>query len=237
MNVPISRWGKQVFTDVLHLFYPKLCMACEQSLPLKSDLLCVSCSFELPKTNFHFMAQNQLTEQLWGRIPIHHGSAYYYFTKNSGVQNMIHSLKYQNRPDIGEYLGEAHGKSLRESPFYQKIDAIVPVPLHWKKLKKRGYNQALMYAKGLATAFEKPVEELISRTESTSTQTKKSRLHRFQNVEHVFDLVDRFTTASKHFLLVDDVMTTGATLEACAQKILQNQDCKVSVATIAYASR
>ncbi len=170
----------------------------------------------------------------WGRTNIHSASALYLFNKGSKVQHLIHQLKYRGKKEIGVSLGNYYGRELKASPLFSSVAIVVPVPLHAKKLKKRGYNQSETFAQGLAESLE--VEngmDMLVRTHSSQTQTKKSRFDRWKNVEEIFQVTTPEKLEGKHVLLVDDVVTTGSTLEACANKILEVKDTKVSVATIA----
>ncbi len=162
----------------------------------------------------------------------------YYFAKGGKVQHLLHQLKYKGIKEIGIYTGKLYGVTLKKSPFYTDVDVIIPVPLHPKKQRKRGYNQSEMFACGLAEAFSKPYDiKTLVRTYASETQTKKSRFRRWENVKEIFALKDHQHMINKHILLVDDVVTTGATLEACANMLLQIPGVKVSIATIACAIR
>ena len=229
---------KQLLTPVLDLwalFFPKLCMACNGNMRKGKDVICLYCKQRLPETNFHLQEENPMAEHFWGRVPISYATAFYYFSKGTKVQNLIHQLKYGNRPWIGECLGNWYGKILLESEYLNQIEVIVPVPLHKKRRRQRGYNQSGVFGKGLSYSMERPFSNALVRNSYTTTQTKKSRLERFANVETAFEVVDLEAVKGKHVLLVDDVITTGATLEACAAKLLECEGTKVSVATIAMA--
>ncbi len=221
--------------DFWALFYPKLCMACNGNMRRGKDVICLFCKRKLPKTDYHLVAENPMAEHFWGRVPIHHAAAYYYFSKGTKVQNLVHQLKYGNRPWVGECLGKWYGTDLMESEYLCDVEVIVPVPLHKKRRRLRGYNQSEVFAKGLAYSMKKPLVNALKRNMHTTTQTKKSRLERFANVETAFEIVDLEAVHGKHVLLVDDVVTTGATLEACAAKLLECEGTSVSLATIAIA--
>ena len=219
------------------LFYPRLCLSCEKNITPDKDALCISCQVKLPKTGFHLEKENAFTDRFWGRIKIESGSAFYHFSKGGKVQHLIHNLKYKGKSEVGIKLGNLYGKILKKSDFYKNVDTIIPVPLHPKKELKRGYNQSDMFAKGLAETMEVEwKKDVLVRTKMTQTQTKKSRIERLENVKDVFELKNRDVLKSKHILIVDDVLTTGATLEACATKILEIPNTKVSLATIAFAN-
>lgn len=222
-----------------HLLYPELCVACGSSLPSSvQQCFCFKCRAQITQTDFHTAKENEMTQRLWGRLPIESASALYYFVKKSPVQWALHHLKYSNQPEIGKRLGRLLGRELSKSPHFQTVDAIVPVPLHPTKERQRGYNQSMAFAQGLAESMQIPIlgDVLIRRT-STASQTQKHRLERFQSVGEVFDNKRLTAAHGKHILLVDDVLTTGATLESCGNLLLQAPGLKLSVATIAVAVR
>ena len=232
------RYQLRIFEDFLALLYPRLCLACEKNIPPRWDVICITCQHFLPKTKFHLERENPFTEHFWGRVPIHAGASLYHFVKGGRTQELIHKLKYNGKREVGIKLGHLYGRALKSSPYFSKIDLIIPVPLHPRKEKIRGYNQSSMFAMGLSETMEIPWSgRILLRTEMTTTQTKKSRLERLENVREAFHLKNPKTVRGKHLLLVDDVMTTGATLEACAEKILEAESAKVSFATIAFAQR
>lgn len=223
---------------LIDLLYPRLCLACQDHLPQKSQDLCLTCSYQLPKTNQHQYEENAFTERFWGKLKIHVGASYLYFSKHGIVRNLIHALKYQGQQQVGIFLGEAFGKQLKTSPHFQHIDFIIPVPLHPKKKHQRGYNQSELFGIGLANSLEIPLlTNALIKHQHTETQTTKHRMDRFGNVEHTFKVHNKEKIAGKHILLVDDVMTTGATLEACGQCLFQEGHIgKLSMATIAMAN-
>jgi len=222
-------------TDFFGLFFPELCVVCNKNLFVQEKLICTKCLYELPKTNFHNELENPVAQLFWGRAKIEFATAYFYFNKGSQYQEMMHHFKYHGKKEIGFVLGKSFGLQLKESPF-NDIDIIIPVPLHPKKQKKRGYNQSDWIAMGLAHSLNKvaDIENLI-RSVATATQTRKSRFERWQNVENIFVIKDPSKIEGKHILLVDDVVTTGSTLEACANVILEIKNTKVSIAALAVA--
>lgn len=190
----------------------------------------------MPESNFHFLKNNAFTDKFWGRVDLHAGAPLYFFSKESHVQNMIHQLKYGGKSEIGVILGRKFGASLARSPLFCEVDLIVPVPLHIKKERIRGYNQSAMFAQGLSESMKRPHKpDALKRVVHSQSQTKKSREERLHNVGEAFEVRDAKLMAGKHILLVDDVLTTGATLETCANKILELPDTKLSMATIAMA--
>lgn len=225
--------------DFLHLFFPELCVACRETLLKHENTLCTSCYVDLPKTNFHQLKGNEAERIFYGRVPIDSVASYYFFNQGSRVQELLHQLKYKNQPKAGEIVGEWYGKELLSTETFASADFIVPVPLHPKKLKQRGYNQAEHFAIGLSRTIGIPVvTHWLVRSNSNETQTKKSKFSRWEGVESIFSFNPNKGVSGKHFLLVDDVLTTGATLEACASAMFKfEKDIKISLVTIAYAQR
>jgi ComF family protein len=226
----------QLLDDFLSLFYPSVCYACGSSLFQQEEIICTSCLYHLPRTNFHRDPENPVAQTFWGRISVHSATSYYYFSKKGNVQHLLHHLKYKGRKEIGVYIGRQFGYELKEADLFKTSEVIIPVPLHPKKLKKRGYNQSEQFAFGLASAMniELDVSSLI-RCKPSETQTKKSRFRRWENVKDIFTITPGAKLAGRHILLVDDVITTGATLEACAEALFKIPSIKLSIATIAYA--
>ncbi|MCB9080979.1 MAG: ComF family protein [Lewinellaceae bacterium] len=223
--------------DLLALFFPELCLACGEITPPRGTLLCTTCLADLPFTHDHQQAENPFAERFWGRLPIQGGAAFLHFTKKGKVQGMLHQLKYHGRQDLGHYLGRWYGRELQKTPPFDTIDCIVPIPLHPRKLRQRGFNQSACFAQGLADSWNLPCAlDAVIRTQHTASQTRKSRLARFENVAEAFAIADPDILRGKHVLLVDDVLTTGATLEACGARILAlGADTRLSLATIARA--
>lgn len=225
----------QLTDDFMQFFFPDLCVACGQILNKPEKVLCAHCFLHIPRTGFHKDADNPVSQLFWGRVKIEHAASFFYFNKGSAYQPLVHKLKYKGRSDIGIEMGKAFGAELRKSVF-ALADIIIPVPLHPKKLKKRGYNQSEMIAKGLSLALHIPVNtKSLFRGEATETQTRKSRFDRFRNVEGKFLTNATGELEGKHIILADDVVTTGSTLEACAIAILEIKDTKVSILTLAVA--
>jgi ComF family protein len=222
--------------DLLGLFYPHLCPACWLNQPPQGELLCTKCSFHLPQTNYHLEAQNPFTERFWGRLPLETGAALFHFNKGGKTQRLIHQLKYKGRKDIGIRLGERYGHYLNKVSHFQEIERIIPVPLHPKKLWLRGYNQSAAITEGLSQSMGIPhLPHGLQRVNHAETQTRKSRMERMNNVLNNFVVNQPGEIAGCHVLLVDDVMTTGATLEACGQKILELENTRLSLLTLAIA--
>lgn len=227
----------QPIRNLADLFYPRLCLACQKNLVSVETSICIHCNYNLRPTNYHTITPNPVLERFWGRVELEHAAAAYSFSKGGLLQQLIHQLKYENKPQIGLELGKMYGEALKNTAPYSTVDYIIPVPLHPKKKHLRGYNQAAMLAKGLALSMEKQwSSDYLIRIDNTETQTKKSRLDRFSNVENAFSINNEKAIEGKHLLLVDDVITTGATLEACAQTLLRIPHVKVSVVAVALAS-
>jgi ComF family protein len=222
--------------DGLHLFYPHLCIGCGTDLLEKNNLLCYQCIEDLPKTHFENINNNPVEKLFYGRLNIESAYSEFYFSKGHTLQHLIHELKYKGNTDIGFYLGELMGYSLMNSSRFSSIDIIIPLPMYRDKEIKRGYNQATILSKGISNVFQIPVDEKsVSRNKATATQTRKDRTERWLNVDQSFIINDRKAIEGKHILLVDDVITTGATLEACGNIILQIPNTQLSIATLAQA--
>ncbi len=220
---------------VTGLFFPRICPACRDLLNINEKVLCIKCISEFPYTNFHLDADNEMAKLFWGRVMIENAASFFYFRKGSPYQHIIHEIKYHNQKKLGKDMGRWFGCELKNTPF-SDADIIVPVPIHYSKLKKRGYNQSELIADGLSEAINLPVEpKALIRTVNTDTQTRKSRYERWTNVEGIFKVISPHKLRGKHILLVDDVVTTGATLEACASAVLAVENTKVSVLTLACA--
>lgn len=199
-------------------------------------IICTDCRFNLPFTNFHLQPDNIVARQFWGKVNLEAAYATYYFAKGGKVQNLMHHFKYKGMQQIGIILGEIAGTQLVKNEVFKTVDIIIPVPLHKKRLKQRGYNQSACFANGLAKKLGAAVDETsLIRAKATETQTHKSRFSRFENMQEVFAITDPEKLINKHVLLVDDVVTTGSTLEACAVQLLKIEGLKLSIATIAYA--
>lgn len=227
-----------ILSPLVHLFYPHNCIGCGSDIVEKENVLCLECINDLPHTNFAIHANNPVEKIFWGRIPITAGMSEFYFSKSSIIQNCIHEFKYRGNRKVGLYLGKMMGKSLLNSNRYLKIDMLIPLPLFTEKEFKRGFNQSSILCAGIHEILNIPViTKNVIRIVHTETQTKKGRTERWENVEKSFAVLDPESLKEKHILLVDDVITTGATLEACGAEILKVEGVQLSIATLAIATR
>lgn len=222
--------------DFWAMIFPEFCVACQNSIMKGEGQICTNCRFSLPFTDYHLRAENEFTLKLAAKLPLVYGLAYLKFTKSSRVQRILHALKYEGNQEIGELLGHWYGVILKENNFEGVFDVIIPVPLHPSKLKKRGYNQSDCIAKGLSTGLGiKWSSEILIRTKATESQTKKNRIERWLNVADIFTVTNPQLIENQHILLVDDVVTTGSTLESCWQALEKAGAKKVSVGALAAA--
>ena len=227
----LSTWIDPVFW----LYFPKNCPACGRPLRLFGANICGRCSQNLPETHFFEAPNNPIEKIFYGRLPIQTGAAAWYFHKNSALQALLFQLKYKSNKEVGLFIGKQMGALLAASERFASIDALVPVPLHPQALSKRGFNQAALICEGIGQVWHKPVlTGAIARTKHTSTQTKQTRAERWDNMENAFTIKDPTSIKGKHLLIIDDVITTGATIEACGKTLLSIAGVKVSVAAAAY---
>ncbi|NLL27174.1 MAG: ComF family protein [Bacteroidales bacterium] len=227
-----------VFNSLLKLFYPELCSGCGQSLLRGEKTICLSCMLKIARTDYHTFSDNPVAKLFYGKINIKNATTMCFYDKGGLMQHLLHQLKYRNNFNVGLFLGKQLGKCLSEAELYKDIDVIIPIPLHKKKLKKRGYNQSKIIADGFVQAFPLPIyEDVLVRIEFTETQTKKNRWDRYQNVKDMFAINNPEKIEGKHVLLIDDVITTGATIEACAKHLLSVDGVQVSIASIASPAR
>ncbi|MBN8787473.1 MAG: ComF family protein [Terrimonas sp.] len=229
---------KAIVNSVSHLLFPHLCNGCGSDLLDDKHLLCTKCYDHLYKTNFELLPDNTVEKTLWGRLACSAATSQYYFSKGSVLQHLVHQFKYKSNKDIAVYLGKCMGETLREANRFNAIDAIIPLPLFPDKQRKRGYNQAALLCEGIASVMQIPViYNVVHRIRYTETQTHKTRMERWQNVEGVFITKEQSIVQNKNLLLVDDVITTGATIEACGNAILEDiPGVKLNIAALAYAN-
>ena len=226
---------QEIIQGISHLFFPHICAGCGSDLPSEQQFLCTHCFHELPHTNFDRFPGNPVEKIFWGRVPVISATAHYFFSKRSALQQVMHQFKYQGNQKIGIYFGRLMGESICNSGRFNSINAVIPLPLHPSRQKKRGYNQAGILSEGIAEIMQLPVlHHAITRVLATETQTHKSRINRWQNIEGKFQLTGSENINNMHLLLVDDIITTGATLDACANTLLQERNVQVSIAALAY---
>ena len=227
-----------MLSDLFSLVYPDICHACEESLYSGEKTLCTSCLYHLPKTHYHLEYNNPVMRHFFGRADVAAAASLYFFDKGGKVQRLIHQLKYKGEQEVGVFLGKYYGAELCSSASFSPVDIILPVPLHPTKKARRGYNQSELFAEGLALGMQKKLNtDSLKRIRHSSTQTRKARYERWENVWGIFKVVKPENLEGKHILLADDVITTGATLEACAEVLLQIPGAKVSVVSIACSIR
>ena len=225
-----------ILNDFFSLLFPTYCLGCTGPLARGENVLCTGCLADLPKTNYHYFTENPVFSKLAGRLPLSFGSAFLKFRKGGMVQRLLHELKYNNHPEIGVRLGQAFGHDLLQRGFQSKFDGIIPVPLHFSRRRQRGYNQSAAFAEGLSEALGIWHDDSISiRQHATSSQTRKSRADRWANVEDMFSIRNASAILDKRILLVDDVITTGATLEACGSHLISAGCRSLGIACIADA--
>jgi len=218
------------------LFFPHICCGCGTDLLTPYSIFCIYCLGSMPLTGFEAHAGNPVEKNFWGRADIHAASAHLYFTKDSAVQQSLHRFKYKGRKEIGRYFGRRAGQALKKSGRFENCQLILHLPLHVSREKTRGYNQAAVLGEGISEIMQIPViSNALLRISGTATQTHKNRIQRWQNMANKFRVVQPEQLRGKHILLVDDVITTGATLEACAQTLLRVEGVSLSIATLAYS--
>jgi len=220
--------------DLLGIFFPKLCIGCNKPLLKNEEFICTHCYFHLPATKYHLQKENPLEKIFWGRVKIERAFSFLFFRKGNITQYVLHELKYKGNKELGKYIGKIYAEKLKGC--IGDIEAVAAIPLHKSKLLKRGYNQSDFFAEGLSCFLNiENASTALTRNIATETQTKKSRYERWENVNSIFNVSDISALKDKHVLLVDDVITTGATIEACANELIQSANCKISVASIAVA--
>lgn len=225
---------KEFFKKINYLIFPDLCLACLQEAALDGALFCVRCIYHLPESDMHLKLENQFTERLIGIQGIETGSSHYIFYEGGAVGEIIHKIKYRSRKDIAKELGKKFGKRLIQSAYYQDIDFLIPVPLHRKRYQKRGFNQSEELCRGLSDTMDVVLErENLIRIRYTETQTKLNKAERQKNLKGAFTVKDPKVLEGKHVLLVDDVLTTGATIEECCSELRQIKNLRISVVTLA----
>jgi len=232
---PTRKYNFDWMQDVSHLLFPNPCAVCHTSLHRTENLLCLQCEKKLPRTHFHRLEENVVTQKFKVRLPLQHATAFLDFKKGNAAQELLHQLKYDGRQELGLLLGRLFAKDLLTDG-YPLSDLIIPLPLHPEKEKLRGFNQSVVISMGMSEILEIPVDKIaLKRLVANTTQTRKARYERWENVSDIFEVVDHDALLGRHIWLIDDVVTTGATLEACGRKLLAAGVRKLSILTLATA--
>jgi ComF family protein len=225
-----------LWDDFISLLFPRLCYGCGNHLMRNENLICTECYVVIPRTGYHTREENPVAQLFWGRCQIEKAATFSYYNKGSRIRTLIHNLKYKGIKEIGFELGRIYGQSLKSSGFTDEIDLIIPVPLHRSKKRMRGFNQSEVISNGIADVTGLPVDiKSLVRATVSETQTRRSRYERWTNVEGIFCVSDPDGLRGKHVLLVDDVITTGSTIESCANELIKVDGVKVSVVALAFA--
>lgn len=223
--------------SLLQLFYPTPCAACDSNLTTGETFLCTNCRHDLSFFENNNFKNNHLQKVFLGKVPFTYAGAFFMFQKHGKVKKLIHKLKYKGQQEIGTHIGKWWGNQLKETQIFNGIDYIIPVPLHKKKQRKRGYNQLTTFGKAVGNELRVPlVEDILIRKSATKTQTYKNRFERFLNTSTIFELTNLDVFKNKHVLLIDDVITTGATIESCSKELLKTDHIKISILAIAFTS-
>jgi ComF family protein len=235
-NIKICSFTRmQWLSDLGSLIYPRICAGCANSLFKHEYLVCNHCYVSLPKTNYHLSPENPVQKIFYGRADVKFAASFLLFQKKGSVQKMLHAIKYRSKPEVGRLLGKWYGADLKKTGSCASCDYIIPVPLHPKRQRKRGYNQSDYFAEGLSEELGIPVlKGILRKTHFTETQTYKTREERWQNTLDSFEITESQSLKNKTILLVDDVITTGATTEACVMQLQKSEAAQVYVASIAY---
>ena len=225
-----------MFKNIINLFFPPVCAGCHSLLVSNENVICTLCRHNIPLTNHHLNPENEAFKKFYGRIPVEYTSALLYFHKKGIVQELIHNLKYKGQEQIGTVLGEWYAEDLKNTTILQTVDESIPVPLHKRKLRERGYNQVTNFGLSLSDGLNiRYNPDLLVRNIYSKTQSKKNLLNRSDGIETIFDVAFTEKDQNKHFLLIDDVLTTGSTLEACSHALLKIPGAKISIVCMAMA--
>lgn len=220
----------------ISLLFPRCCVVCGRSLAKGEECICAMCNINLPRTNYHLQKDNQVEQLFWGKIPLERATSFFFYRKGSDFRQILHQLKYGGQKEIGAIMGRYMASELTVSGFFEGIDVIIPVPLHKRKQRIRGYNQSEWIARGISAVTGIRIDtEVIVRRKHTDTQTRKSTFERWENVDGIFELHHAESLKGKHLLVVDDVLTTGATTVACASRLMEIEGVRISVLTLAVA--
>lgn len=228
----------QFLRDIFYIFYPNLCVTCSKNLLQNESIICIECRHDLPIIDITDYQKNEIASTFYGRIPIKNVASFLYFRKIGKTRDLIHQLKYKGNQEIGRFLGDWYGYQLKESGQFNDVDFVIPVPLHSERLKKRGYNQVTKFAKSISIQLQTEYKpNVLLRISSSKTQTLQKRFERFTNAKTNFKLTNSTIFEGKHILLIDDVITTGATIESCCSELLKTKNIRISIVTIAYTKR
>lgn len=227
----------QFIKDIYYLFYPNFCATCQKQLLYNEKIICTLCRHDLPIICYNSFEKNKITAIFYGKVIIENAISFLAYTPQGKAQQLIHLLKYKGREDIGTFLGQWFGHLLKTEQLFTSVDMIIPVPLHRQKLKQRGYNQLSAFGNSLSKELHIPfLEHYLVKIATSSTQTLKDRFDRFHTIQTKFQLIDHTPLRHKHILLIDDVITTGATLIACTEVLKQVEGIQISIATMAYTN-
>jgi ComF family protein len=225
----------EIKESLLHLAFPHICSGCGNDMLSRESMLCMRCLETMPETNFELYPDNPVEKKFWGRLHLAAAAAQFYFTTNSLIQELMHQLKYRGNRELGIQLGRIMGQRILRSNRFP-VEALIPLPLFPERERKRGYNQAALLCEGIAETLKIPVyHHVVSRPRHTATQTKKGKIERWKNIEGRFQLIDANAIRDKHIMLVDDVVTTGATLESCGTELLKAVNVQLSFGVLCYA--
>ncbi|NKI26455.1 ComF family protein [Arenibacter sp. 6A1] len=223
-----------IINDINSILFPRQCFGCNALLIRGEEHICTICRNQLPLTEYNYEIENPVDRIFYGRVAIEKASSFLFFTENGIVKNLIHYLKYKNQVQIGQFLGDWYGHILKENNSLAHIDYVIAVPLHKNKLKKRGYNQVALFAQKIAEHIDAQyIDHILIKTTNTRTQTKKTRIHRWQQKQSLYILSDPNFLSNKNVLLVDDVITTGATMEVCAKTLGETPGIKLYLGAMA----